>query len=201
MLGVGLQRGSSGDEHESSSPQRLGFWHHSSLIRGGTQFPTNVFHSWWMRQQGTDSKTNYASYLWGMHSRPEVRYNKETDVCVCAAECLWHPFDRQRGKLLLQGEGLVSRQVDVMPRPGFRAPNHDKPLSLSLSLCLCCGFIHAIRIRRPSRHVGPSLSSRSPVFSVLSQSTVKSLNGKFVRCDLWVSQTNEIFKRCHGESR
>lgn len=86
MLGVGLQRGSSGDEHESSSPQRLGFWHHSSLIRGGTQFPTNVFHSWWMRQQGADSKTNYASYLWGMQSRPEVRYNKETDVCVCVQQ-------------------------------------------------------------------------------------------------------------------
>lgn len=27
-----------------------GFWHQSGLIRGGQQFPTNVLHSWWMRE-------------------------------------------------------------------------------------------------------------------------------------------------------
>lgn len=120
MLGVGLQRGSSGDEHESSSPQRLGFWHHSSLIRGGTQFPTNVFHSWWMRQQGADSKTNYASYLWGMQSRPEVRYNKETDVCVCVCS-----------RVSVTSVWQTAREIVVAGRrTGFEAGRRHAPTRL-----------------------------------------------------------------------
>lgn len=64
---------SSGDMDESSSPRRLGLWHHSSLIKGGKQFLTDVLHCW-LRGGGrggrgrvrvrTLTTSNYTSHHW-----------------------------------------------------------------------------------------------------------------------------------------